>query len=455
MTRNLSQTDILCIPVLSVRYGVIEMEKNTHLTYDDRLEIQKSLAEGASFKEIGRRRSKDCTTISKEIRRHYIPVKSGGCGRTFNDCKNRRGCSAYALCSACKWPKPRTCSNCNECAKHCGEYEKEICQQKSNPPYCCNGCKKRSRCTLEKNMYDAKLAQNEYEYVRSESRAGIVLEEREVTQLDTIVSPLARQGHSIHSICVTHANEITCSEKTLYTYVNSGILSIGNLDLPRKVRYKPRKKAQIHKVDRQCYIGRTYEDFKQFTKENPDVAIVEIDSVEGTKGGNVLLTIHFVQAQCMLAFLRLANNAQSVIDIFNQLYASLGAEQFGKLFPVILTDRGTEFSNPMAIEFDCDGNRRTRIFYCNPNAPFEKGAAENNHEFIRKVIPKGKSLDPYAQNDISKLMNHVNSYVRKKLNDNTPIAAFSFFYGSAVSESLGLCLIPPDEIILTPKLLRK
>ena len=121
--------------------------------------------------------------------------------------------------------------------------------------------------------------------------------------------------------------------------------------------------------------------------------VTQIDSVEGKKGGKVLLTIHFVKAEFMLAFLREANDSQSVIDIFERLYLELRPDRFQKLMPVLLADNGTEFSNPSAIELDRQENPRTRMFYCDPSAPYQKGSAERNHELIRCFFPKGTSLD--------------------------------------------------------------
>ena len=127
------------------------------------------------------------------------------------------------------------------------------------------------------------------------------------------------------------------SEKTIYNYVDAGILSARNLDLPRKVRYRPRKtRHDSFKVDKSCRIGRTYHDFLAFLEENPDCPIVQIDSVEGIKGSKVLLTIHFVHTQFMLAFLRDHNTAASVSSIFEQLYWTLRPDRFIKLFPVLL-----------------------------------------------------------------------------------------------------------------------
>ena len=148
--------------------------------------------------------------------------------------------------------------------------------------------------------------------------------------------------------------------------------------------------------------------------ENPDINIVQMDTVEGIKGGKVLLTIHFVNCSFMLAFLRDYNDAQSVIDIFNHIESVIGIDEFKRLFPVILTDNGSEFSNPSEIELNKNVEEaRTKIFYCEPGRPDQKGACEVNHELIRRVLPKGSSFNELVQEDINKLMSHINSYKRK------------------------------------------
>ena len=117
----------------------------------------------------------------------------------------------------------------------------------------------------------------------------------------------------------------------------------------------------------------------------------------------------------MLAFIRDHNDSQSVIDIFERLYFELRPDRFCELFKICLADNGTEFSNPRAIEYDRQGNLRTHVFYCDPSAPYQKGSAERNHEFIRCFLPKGTDLDSYSQEDISLMMDHINSYSQESL----------------------------------------
>lgn len=179
-----------------------------------------------------------------------------------------------------------------------------------------------------------------------------------------------------------------------------------------------------------------------------------MDSLEGKKGGKVLLTLHFTIPQLMLAFLRDANTSQSVINIFNRLYLDLSPDIFCGLFQVLLGDNGSEFSNPSAIETDLQGNQRTRVFYCDPQAPYQKGAAENNHTLIRRIIPKGTSLDRFTQEDITLMMNHINSYGRPNLGDKSPYEVFASLYGENILRRMGAELIPTDKVTLRPSLLK-
>jgi IS30 family transposase len=250
-------------------------------------------------------------------------------------------------------------------------------------------------------------------------------------------------------------DSLMVSESTLYRLVDYNLFSARNIDLPRKVRYKPRKHKKNFKVDKGCRTGRTYEDFQKFMIEHPQLSITQMDSVEGKKGGKVLLTVHFVKSEFMLAFIRNSNDSQSVIDIIDKLYLQLGPDAFTSLMPVLLGDNGSEFSNPTAMEFDCQKKRRTYVFYCDPSSPYQKGSAERNHEFIRLFIPKGESMDALVQEDISLMMNHINSYSRKGLGNKSPYEVLSFMYGEDTLVRLGCTRIPANEIILKPSIFEK
>lgn len=426
--------------------GGIIMAKNTHLTLEERFTISNLLDKRASFKFIGIEIDRDCTTISKEVRNHRIYKKTGAIGLGYNSCINRRKCEHRRLCPNCK--RSRFCWSCSACNSVCPDFVKESCKRLKTAPYVCNGCSDFKKCTLEKCFYQAATAEKEYRQILSESRQGISLSEAEVKYLDTLISPLIMKGQSLNHICASNRDSISVSESTIYRLIDYNVFSARNIDLPRKVRYSKRKIRKNLKVDKACRLNRTYEDFKKYMSENPDSPITEIDSVEGTKGGKVLLTIHFVKAELMLAFIRDANTSQSVIDIFDRLYIELRPDIFMNTMPVLLGDNGTEFSNPRAIEYDYQCNQRTHVFYCDPSSPHQKGSAERNHELIRYFIPKGNSLDMYTQDDINHMMDNINSYCRESLGNKCPYEMFSFLYGEDILQLLGCNKIAANDVTL-------
>jgi IS30 family transposase len=432
------------------------MEIFKQFSLEERIIIQNELNSRKSFKAIAKQLDKAPSSISREVRRHIEQYESGGYGRQFNDCVNRSSCTLEDVCRAVLPCSRKLCRNCKKCKDFCSSYHKETCQRLTKPPYVCNGCENRNKCTLEKSIYKAVTAEEEAKLLLRESRAGISLDEDEIQRIDGIVTPLVLQGQSIHHICCTNKDSIMSSERTIYNYVNDRVLTAKNIDLPRKVRYRPRKKAKARlKVDKSCVIGRSYNDFLAFMERTEHSAVVEMDTVEGRMGGKVILTLSFVNSSFMLAYLRDANTSKSVTDIFQMLWDVLGKEHFMEVFPVILTDNGSEFSNPAAIEFDEAKDRRTTLFYCHPSSPYEKGAIENNHEFIRRILPKGTSFDHLPQEkDIQLILNHINSYKRKKLNNKSPYETFAFLHGEEILKKLGAEFIPPQRIILKPELLR-
>ena len=331
------------------------------------------------------------------------------------------------------------------------------CHKFDSPPYVCNNCKDKRLCNKDKYIYSAKFADAAVTRRRSESRQGIRISDEKKEELDELVTRLVKKGQPLTHIYAEHENEMPVCLRTLYNYIDACLFDVRNIDLPRKVKYRPRYKKPEFKVDRACRNGRTYKDFQLFMEAHPEYSVVQMDTVCGTQGGKVLLTIHFVDTSLMLAFIRDANTSRSVTEIFDAIHRILGKELFRKLFPVILTDNGSEFSNPKAIEFGPDGKdyRRTYVFYCDPSSPYQKGACEVNHELIRRIIPKGTSLDNYTQDDIFLMMDHINSYKRKKLNNRSPYDAFSFYYGEDVLKRLACKTVAAENIILKPRLLKK
>lgn len=146
---------------------------------------------------------------------------------------------------------------------------------------------------------------------------------------------------------------------------------------------------------------------------------------------------------------------ECVEKAFKRIKEILGIELFTKVFEVILTDNGSEFSNPMSIEKDeKTGEVISHVFYCDPGASWQKGAIEKNHEYIRYVLPKGTSFDNLTQEKTNVLMSNINSTSRDILNGKTPYDATLLILNEEIINKLGVIKIEADEVNLSPRLLK-
>lgn len=419
----------------------INNEPNKHLTYEDRNFIEIGLNRGRNFTEIAEDLNKNRRTISREIQKHRFKKMPKGFDRKENLCKRRKECKKF------------NCSKKEEC------YEEDVCFKITGAPYVCNGCEEKNKCRKIKYYYYSKFANDEYSEKLRTARYGINLSKEEAYEIDKLITPLIKEKHqSISHIYANHPDEISFSRATMYNYVDLGVFSFKNIDLPRKVRYKKRKENEKQRIRRETAIrkGRTYEDFKEYIGKHPDSPIVEMDTVEGIKGGKVFLTLLFRQSKFMMIYLMESKTMECVEKAFNEIKRKLGIEKFKKVFEVILTDNGSEFFNPMSIEKEEETQEIvSHIFYCDPGASWQKGAIEKNHEYIRYVLPKGSSFEELTQEKVNMLMSNINSTSRDTLNGRTPYNAALLTLDEETLEKLGIIKIEADEVNLSPNLLKE
>lgn len=436
-----------------------------HLSTSQRIHIEKGLNDGLSFAAIARKLDKHPSTIAKEVKKYRTlqsrekdPKKPARCA-LFKECTLRFLCDkkdCVKMCKSCYDVKLQV----SKCSYLCSEYREPQCASISKAPFVCNHCARQRTCNKEKAYYIAQNADQSSQELLVSCRQGINQAPADIAMLDTLISPLLAQGQSLAHIYAFHGHEIPCSRKTLYNYIDQGVFTAKNIDLRRKVRYKckPRKTGtRVSLAAKEFRIGRTYEDFQKFIQENPDIPVVELDTVEGGRDNSTqaFLTIFFRNCSLMLIFVLQEKSQDQVIKVFDYLTEKLGIKVFPELFPIILTDNGVEFQFPERLECDKNGEIRTKIFYCNPNSSWQKGRIEKNHEYIRYVIPKSQSLDHYKQRDACVLMNHINSEARDSLNGCTPFRLSKMLLNNRLHRLLCLQEIPGDQVHLKPSLLKK
>ena len=429
----------------------------SRLTLSERIAIESGIYERLKLSEIAERIGKSPGTISREIRKNSTRITGE---RVYGkDCNYSRDCKRKNLCGKkdCK----RQCVNCKEydCSELCSKYNNQPCSKLLNPPYVCNVCLERRHCKRDRAYYIAQQADAAAHRRYSESRSKIQTRGEELEKLDETVTPLILKGQPIAHIWTEHGDELGISQRTLYRYVDQGILSFKNIDLRRKVGYRPRKKKkEISEgfLNQEFRKNRSYRDYLEYMKKHPDTPVIQMDTVKGCREqGKRLLTLHFCDTNMMLMLLMHDGKAETVVEQFDRLTSLIGLEEFRKVFPVILTDNGSEFKHTRALETTNDGKKRTRVFYCDPQASWQKPKIEKNHEFIRYVLPKGKSLNPYTQEDMILLANNINSTRRKMLDGKSPYEVTTNKSVLNLMEVMGLHIIPPDEVNLTPDLLKR
>lgn len=396
----------------------MKVKKYKHLSFEDRCIIEEYLNHGYNFTQISNRLGRHRTAISKEVLKHRF----------------LRGTASI---------------------------ERPCCFE-SKPPYVCNNCDKFNHCKKQKYSYNSHIAFNEYKQTLITERAHLNITKDQIVSINEIISPLMiKKNHSVNQVYISHPELLPFSKTTFYKYIDLGILDVRNIDLQRKVKWKVKKEYDYHKdkVDTSIKVGRFYTDFKDYMEYNPNASIVEMDTVIGTqggKGGKCFLTLLFRQYNFMLIYLLPYKKARYVTEVFNHLKELIGIDEFKRLFEVVLTDNGTEFSDPESIEFDMNtGLKVCSLFYCDSNCSWQKGSIEKNHEYIRYILPKGTSFASLSQDDCYLIASHINSTPRLSLNNHSPYDSILLFLGKENINKLKIKKIDYDNIDLSYRLLRK
>ena len=264
-----------------------------------------------------------------------------------------------------------------------------------------------------------------------------------------------QQMQSVHQILSAHPQISQC-ERTIYNYIESGVFKdsgINNFSLKEQVNRKLRAQKLKKRKEPVNYNGRRYTDYLAFRTANPETPSAQMDTVYNNPSGPYLQTFLFEKTAFMIGFLHTEKTCESMAGSLERLHGKLGNALFAKLFPVLLTDRGSEFEKHRLFELDKDGNSRLNIFYCDPMQSNQKAHIENNHNYVRDIIPNSYPLDCLTQRDIDLMFSHINSTPRLSLGDKSPYEVFAFFYGEAAANYLNIRKIERDDVILKPRLI--
>lgn len=418
--------------------------KNLHLTVQERIIIEKGIVNGSTKAAIALTIGKDKSTVGKEIKKHRELVHKSS---YKINCANMKNCSHNHVCDNCADFKPFTCN------------------RRDRSPGACNGCSKYTHCRYDKYRYKADFSHKKYREDLVDSRTGINMSYEECKAMADIIVPLIKAGHSPYHIVTNHP-ELNISEKTLYNYIENGIFrefGLLDIDLRIKTKRKITKKASNKykkREDKKYLNGRTYDDFINYTAENKNLSVVEMDTVYNNGStGPFMQTFKFLDYSFMFIVYQEEKTAKSMVEGVDLLEKILGEDLFSEEVAIIKTDRGSEFCDAEGFEKEENESRRTRIFYCDPMASGQKGSLENNHKEIRYICPKEndlKNLGLNSQEKANLIVSHINSQSKEHLKGKSPLEVMEFMNPALYQKfkDFGIERINKDNIVLKPYLLK-
>lgn len=129
-----------------------------------------------------------------------------------------------------------------------------------------------------------------------------------------------------------------------------------------------------------------------------------------------------------IAFLMHDQTAASVVCALDRLERYYGSTQFSEIFKSITVDNGSEFMDCSGMEDSCihDG-KRTHLYYCHPYCPSERGSNEKQNQLIRWFFPKGTNFDLVTNSQLQKVIHWINHYPRQLLSWHSSQELFDDF----------------------------
>lgn len=389
---------------------------------EEKIKIQLRLEEGFSIKKIALLLLKTVSTISREILKYrYV----------------KRNNKVIRL-------KERT--------------DKEIlnehpCELLKISPYVCNACPRytSNHCSYDYVVYDGNKAYSESIKIKSEAN-----KKKLNLKLINHINELLAKGQPIshlYQILEEKYNENMVSKTTIYNWINEGIIKYKKRKIKRKkLNNTVEKVKNVNKEE--LLKGKEYEDFLKYISDPKNMfkQTVEIDLVCGKQGTNgYILTMFIPKLQFLMAYKLNSKTPQEVIRVFDYIESKIGYIPFKRLFGCLLADRGSEFLKFKEICYSKKNSRkRTKIFYCEPASPHQKPNIENIHLLLRRVYPKGKSLEKVIQEDLYEVVSNINSLKKIKYDGKTPNDMLIEHFNKSLLKKLSLRVYEPEDVVLLP-----
>ena len=265
------------------------------------------------------------------------------------------------------------------------------------------------------NDYYPYSSQKRYEERKSEAH-NIIQFPLEVIQ---IIEQRIKETWSPEQIAAYYKNDGFPCYKTIYKWINEGIIINGNKSLLRRkgkggwyeTRGKQNRGKSIRKRDKRIYRRADYGHW-------------ELDTVVSGLGKSKSCFITLVERKSR--FYKAIKSPNRHEDVIARLIIDYLKQYPSELVKTITTDNGKEFAEWEQIEKELN----CEVYFCDTFCAWQKGSNENSNGLLREFFPKGYNLCRYTQVYIDKKVNLINNRPRKCNNWISPSKLMS----EAISE---------------------
>jgi IS30 family transposase len=142
----------------------------------------------------------------------------------------------------------------------------------------------------------------------------------------------------------------------------------------------------------------------------------EGDLIFGTKTSQIATLVERHTRYVMLAKVDSKDTATVINALIEQ------AHQLPKeLYQSLTWDRGSEMADHQRFTLATD----IKVYFCDPQSPWQRGSNENTNRLLRQYFPKGTDLSLHSQAKLNAVARQLNERPRKTLNYETPAERFN------------------------------
>lgn len=209
---------------------------------------------------------------------------------------------------------------------------------------------------------------------------------------------------------------VNICESTLYNYIYRGDVFLELAPEHLHEKGKRHYTKQCRKKAARAPKGESIEHRPDEILKRTTFGNWEMDSVMGAQGTTrALLVLTERLSRNGILILLPDHTSNSVVKALDKLERRYGKD-FYDTFKSITVDNGCEFADYEGLERSCRRKqKRTKLYYCHPYSPHERGSNENMNRIIRRFFPKGTNFDEVQLCEVRVAEEWMNNYPRKIL----------------------------------------